>query len=204
MEHFIFTQQDVDNLIKIEPKFKPFIDLDFGTKTINPNVFESIIESMIAQQISGRVAGIITNRLKEKVKVITPQKMLKLTDDEYKEIGLGPQKRGYIRSISNSVKNKDIDLNKLQILTSEEVIEQLTKLKGVGSWTAEMLLIFSLGRRDVLSIKDLGIKKGIAYLYGFNSHKDLSDEFLIKTHNKLKSVGTLASFYFWELSTLTK
>ncbi|PKK95944.1 MAG: hypothetical protein CVV59_01145 [Tenericutes bacterium HGW-Tenericutes-4] len=200
---FLFTQNDVDELIKKEPKFEPYVKR-FGllNRPINSNIFESIVGAMIAQQISGRVATIITHRLLDKVKEVTPQNLLLLTDDEYQEIGLGPQKRGYIKSISKSFLSGEVNENTLKTLIDVELTKELVKLKGVGEWTAQMLLIFSLGKTNVLSYKDLGIRKGIMKLYKKSSIDEITEEFLDKCKKKFAPLNTLASFYLWEIAGL--
>ena len=203
MKYFEYSKKDVNELVKLEPKFKEYINKIGEVKVkINPNVFESIVEAIIAQQISGKAASAITNRLYEKLKPLTPSGILSLSDEDFSYIGLGPQKRGYARSISQSFEEGIIKEEVLIKLNNEQLIEELVKLKGVGSWTAEMLLIFSLARRQVISLKDLGIKKGIAKLYDYSSHKEVSEEFLNKIKQKLSPQGTLASLYLWQIASL--
>ena len=202
---FNFTKEEMDSLLKKEPFFLPYIK-QFGmlNKSINTNVFESIIEAMIAQQISGKAASAITNRLLEKVKIITPKGLLELTDEEYAVIGLGPQKRGYIRSIATAFLNKEITEEGLKRLSDEELTKELVKLKGVGEWTAQMLLIFSLGKKNILSYKDLGIKKGLMRLYNKQSIDEITPAFFEKCKQKFSPHNTLASFYLWEIASLKK
>jgi DNA-3-methyladenine glycosylase II len=199
---FKITKEQVNKLLQKEPKFS-YCVTQFGIpqKTINPNVFESIIEAMIAQQISGKVAQVITNRLVEKVGVITPQSLLALSDEDYQKIGLGAQKRGYIRSISKSFLSGELKEDHLKTLKEQELIKELIKLKGVGEWTAQMLLIFSLGHSNILSYKDLGIKKGLMKLYGKNNIDDITPEFFNECKQTFSPYNTLASFYLWELAS---
>ena len=202
-ENFNYSEKELNDLIKKEPKFKPYVE-NFGIllRAVNENIFESIIEAVISQQISGKVAQVIYNRLIEKIKVVKPENLLLLTDEEYKTIGLGKQKSGYIKSISNSFLNGEIKEENLKFLDDKDVIEELIKLKGVGAWTAEMLLIFSLKRKNVLSAKDLGIRKGLMKLYEKNSLEEINVSFIEECKNKFSPLNTIASFYLWEIASL--
>ena len=200
---YTYTKEQVQELIKKEPAFSEYIQIIGDIEVnINPNIFESIIEAMIAQQISRKVAQIITNRLIEKVKKITPKKILLLTDEDFSQIGLGPQKRGYVRAISTSFSNGQIKEDELLKLNEEELKQELIKLKGVGEWTAEMLLIFSLGKPNILSYKDLGIKKGLVKLYNKNNIEEITSEFFEECKNKFSPLNTLASLYLWKIASL--
>ena len=202
-EEFSFSIEEINELIKKEPKFEIFIE-KFGalTRTVNENIFESIIEAVISQQISGKVAQVIYNRLIEKVKIISPENLLLLNEEEYKIIGLGKQKSSYIISISNSFLNGEIKEDNLKLLDDKKVIEELIKLKGVGEWTAEMLLIFSLKRKNILSAKDLGIRKGLMKLYEKSSIDEVTNSFIEECRQKFSPLNTLASFYLWEIASL--
>ncbi|MGD9901305.1 MAG: DNA-3-methyladenine glycosylase [Spirochaetales bacterium] len=203
MKTYKITEEDLQNLIKREPLFKEYI-AQFGIlkKTINPNIFESIIGAMIAQQISGKAATAITNRLYEKIGAVTPQNLLALTDEDFAFIGLGPQKRGYIRSIADSFATGKITESNLKTLDDKELTEELVKLKGVGEWTAEMLLIFSVGHTNVLSYKDLGIRKGLMKLYQKGNIDEVTPAFFEDCRQKFDPYNTLASFYLWEIASL--
>jgi len=200
---FSFTLEEVNELVKKEPKFAFYIE-KFGalTRTVNENIFESIIDAVVSQQISGKVAQVILNRLIEKAKIVTPKNLLLLSEDDYKLIGLGKQKSTYIKSISNSFLNCEINEHILKTLDDKKVVEELIKLKGVGEWTAEMLLIFSLKRKNVLSAKDLGIRKGLMKLYEKNSLDEITTSFIEECKQKFAPFNTLASFYLWEIASL--
>ncbi len=130
--------------------------------------FISLCSEIIGQQLSGKVADVIEHRFKAVFgkKTITPESVIGLSDDALRATGMSWSKVGFIKDLANKVKTKEIDLSGLIDLSDHDVIAELTKIKGIGPWTAEMFLIFTLGRDDVFSYGDLGLRQGIQKLYG--------------------------------------
>ena len=110
------------------------------------------------------------------------------------------RKAGYIKSAAEAVYSGRIDLSALHELSDEEIIHRLMALPGIGVWTTEMLLIFSLGRKDVLSYGDLAIRRGLCKLYG---HKTLTKEQFARYKSRYSPYGSIASLYLWRLSVET-
>ena len=107
------------------------------------------------------------------------------------------RKAGYIKDFADKVKNKEFDINSINELTNEEIIKKLTALKGIGVWTAEMILIFCLQRPDVLSFGDLAIHRGMRMLY---HHKDIDKKRFEKYAKRYSTYGTVASLYLWAIA----
>lgn len=131
--------------------------------------FLDLIEAIICQQLSDKAGATIFSRFqklfpKEK---ITPKKVLSLTDAVIRNVGPSWSKVQYIKNIAQAVTDGTLDFCALDTLNNEEIIKELTKIKGIGPWTAEMFLMFSLGREDVFSFGDLGLKRAIKNLYHF-------------------------------------
>lgn len=132
------------------------------------NLFEDLIESIINQQLSGKAATTIFNRFKLLFKAKTfpsPKEIMKISDKRIRDCGISYSKIRYIKGICRAIINGDLNVQKIKELTDEEVINELIKLKGVGRWTAEMILIFSLRRPDVFSIGDLGLRTAVSIHY---------------------------------------
>ena len=157
--------------------------------------FSQLCREIIAQQLAGKAAHAIISRFKDSFpnKRITPDKVLSLSEKDLRNVGMSWAKARYIRDLAQKTKDKKVRLNKLHLLEDDLVIDELIKVKGIGNWTAEMFLIFTLGREDVFSHGDLGLRKAIQKLYGF---KDKPNEKQInKIVNKwspYKSYGCLA------------
>ncbi len=129
--------------------------------------YEALVESIIYQQLAGSAARAILNRFKNLYngKIPDPEKYLATEESKLRSAGLSPQKISYIRDLCERIVNDSLDLEELSSLPDEEAVEQLDVIKGVGRWTAEMFLIFVLGRTDVLPVDDLGVQKAAKRLY---------------------------------------
>lgn len=120
-----------------------------------PNTFESLVHIILEQQVSLASALSALNKLQERLPVLEPKEFLQLNDDELRACYLSRQKARYIRLLAQSLLNGEIDLTALEILPDAEVRRQLTALKGIGNWTADIYLIFILHRPDIFPIGDL-------------------------------------------------
>ncbi|MGI6576481.1 MAG: DNA-3-methyladenine glycosylase family protein [Eubacteriales bacterium] len=167
-------------------------------REINPDPFASLVSSIVSQQISGKAAETVWNRLCEMVGEITPESVAKINEPDLQSCGMSFRKAGYIKGIAEAAIKKIVDFDKLHSMPDDEVIRELTKLKGVGEWTAEMILIFSLGRPDIVSYKDFGIRKGMMKLYGISELTPSTFEHYRKVYSPY---GTVASLYLWEIAS---
>lgn len=122
---------------------------------------------IVSQQLSVKAADTIFLRLHNLIlgNRLTPENILCLNDLELKDVGLSRAKIGYLKDLANKVKNKEIILKDLDRLSDQNVIVELTKIKGIGKWTAEMFLMFALGRDDIFSMYDLGLQNAVKKIY---------------------------------------
>jgi DNA-3-methyladenine glycosylase II len=128
--------------------------------------FATLVRSIVYQQLSGKVAIVIFNRLAEAAGApLTPARILKLTPEKLRAIGLSRQKSAYILDLARHTKAGSVAFDKIHQLSDEAVIEHLTAVKGIGVWTAHMFLIFALRRPDVLPTGDLGVRMAIRKAY---------------------------------------
>lgn len=198
MKHYPYTTKETDHLSKADPKLAALIaEHGIINRTIRPDLFEALVASIVSQQISTKAVESVFNRLVEAVGELAPPMILAKSDDELRACGLSYRKVGYIKGICEAVRNGDLDLERLREATDAEVIEELVKLKGIGVWSAEMFLIFSLQREDILSFGDLGIRNGLMRLHGLES---LSKEEFDVFKARYSPYGTVASFYLWALA----
>jgi DNA-3-methyladenine glycosylase II len=151
------------HLARRDAKLKRLI-ARIGPCTLQPHAdhFELVVRSIISQQISTRAALAIHGRLAALVgKRIRPQGILRATDDELRSAGLSRNKVQSLRDLAEKCADGAVRFKQLAGLDDEAVIEQLTPVRGIGRWTAEMFLIFGLGRLDVLPVNDFGLRNGI-------------------------------------------
>lgn len=164
---------------------------------VSKDLFDSLIGYIATQQISNRAAETVRMRISKKFGIVTPEKLMSISDEEVKSVGISMRKALYIKELGKAVFSGKLDINRLTALPDEEVASHLTAMKGIGDWTAEMFLIFSLGRMNIISYKDFAIRKGIMKLYGL---KELDKEVFEKYKKRYSPYGTVASLYIWNLS----
>ena len=158
------------------------------------DLFATLIKSIVGQQISVVAASAIWSRFEDFVGEVTPESILTKTHQEIKEVGLSNRKVEYIVGIAQSWIDGFGEID-WEIMSDEEVIEELVKLRGVGRWTVEMLLIFALLRKDVFPIDDIGLIRGMEKLY--NNGEPLEKSQLYKISDSWKPYRTLGVWYIW-------
>jgi DNA-3-methyladenine glycosylase II len=131
------------------------------------NLFETLCESIVSQQLSVKAGDTIFGRILDLLpkRQLTPLNILKQKDQDLRDAGLSWGKVSYLKDLAQKVKDKEVDLEKLDLLSEEDAIAELTKIKGIGKWTAEMFLMFALGREDVFSHGDVGLQNAIKKIY---------------------------------------
>jgi DNA-3-methyladenine glycosylase II len=162
-----------------------------------PDHFFILARSIISQQISTKAAASITGRLVEALgkSKLTPKGILNLSDEQMRAAGLSAAKVRYLRDLATHVEGRILRLRALRRLEDEEVIEQLIQVKGIGRWTAEMFLMFSLGRPDVLPIDDLGFRSAVKKHYLL---EDLPKrDALIELAECWRPYRSIATWYLW-------
>jgi DNA-3-methyladenine glycosylase II len=195
---FVFAEQEMAQLKEADDQMKRLIDI-IGPlqRYYTADLFPSLINIIVAQQLSNKVADAIWAKLSSRFPDITPEKLLAEGESTYREIGLSNSKVRYIKNTAEAVLSGELPLETIHLLKDEEITERLTAIKGIGPWSAEMFLIFSLCRKDILSFGDLGIRKGIQWLYSLE--EPLTIEQFAEIKGRYSPHGTLASLYLWEI-----
>jgi len=197
MKYFEYGETELAHLRKKDKKLGAAIDrIGMIQREINPDLFSSLVESVIGQQISNKAAATVCRRLND-ICGMDSHKLHALTMGEIQACGMSMRKASYIKNIAGAAVSKAIDFDTLPEKTDEEVIKALTAVKGIGVWTAEMLLIFSLMRPNVVSYGDLAIRRGMMNVYGF---KELPKEKFMRYAKRYAPYGSVASLYLWALS----
>jgi len=156
--------------------------------------FEDLVDAITGQQLSGKAATTIFNRVKDKCGgKITPEKLIKLKTEELRSCGLSYAKCSYVKDLADRVQNKKLKVNILEKLSDEEISKELVAVKGIGQWTADMFLMFTLGRADIFPALDLGIKNGVKKL----TKKDLKPKELLEFGTQFAPYRTVAAWYIW-------
>jgi DNA-3-methyladenine glycosylase II len=192
----------IEHLRKNDPKLRSVIDqspiFDREPQHTPSACFNSLVRAIVYQQLSGKAAGTIYGRIQERfAPVFTPEHFDQAHHDELRSLGLSNAKTLALKDLSAKVLTNDIDLTKLPTMDNADVIEYLVKVKGIGPWSAQMFLMFTLVRPDILPLADLGIKKGAMRVYGLSTLPDASVLLQLQSANKWSPYSTVASWYLW-------
>jgi DNA-3-methyladenine glycosylase II len=187
----------ISHLKKSDPVLSAIIQRvgDYRIQFRDPN-FETLVKSIVNQQLSGRVASVIFARLLAAAGGrVTPESILKLRPARMRKLGLSGQKTTYIRDLARHTRDGAVVFEDLVDLPDNEVIERLTKVKGIGVWTAHMFLMFALRRTDVLPVGDLGIRNAIRKAYNLVEMPAPAEVEAIAAG--WRPYCTVASWYLW-------
>ena len=181
------------------PNLKRLFNIfDVPELDIEKNYFWSLCRSIIYQQISGKAAKTISDRfiaLFPSEKNYKPKEVLDINVDNLYGVGLSKQKASYIKNIAEAYNVNFIINNNFSIMTDAEIIKQLTNIKGIGRWTAEMFLIFTLRRSDVFPVTDLGVQKGFQVFYSLDELPSI--DLMNEKAEKWRPYRTIVTLYLW-------
>jgi DNA-3-methyladenine glycosylase II len=187
----------VNHLKKSDPVLRAIIErvgpcrMEFG-----PPEFASLAESIVYQQLNGKAAVTIFNRFAALAgDPITPEGILKLSDEQLRAVGLSKQKSSYMKDLAEKTKAGLLDFSKLPALSDKEVIEHLTQVKGIGVWTAHMFLMFTLKRADVLPTGDYGVQAAMKKHY--RKRKMPKPKEMEKIARAWSPYRSVACWYLW-------
>lgn len=167
------------------------------TLDLSEDYFVSLAESIIGQQLSIKAAATIWRRVVELLGDITPDNILGVSDEDLRKVGISRPKISYIRDLAEKALSGKINFSELDRLSDGEVVKLLTEVKGIGRWTAEMFLIFSLGRLDVMAYDDIGLQRSFKWLLGLDDFP--GKEYMEEYCSKWKPYCSIASLYLWEI-----
>ncbi|NMB24515.1 MAG: DNA-3-methyladenine glycosylase 2 family protein [Firmicutes bacterium] len=199
MQYFPYGETEITYLQSQDPKLGKEIErLGMIKRQVIPDPFESLINSIISQQISKKAAATVSGRVYDLLDgCVAPESIISVGPAAIKGCGMSERKAGYIMGIAEAALSGEVDFDTLHTLSDQEIIKKLITLRGVGVWTAEMLLIFSLARPDVVSYGDLAIRRGMMTLYGLD---ELSRKQFATYAKRYSPYGSVASLYLWALA----
>ena len=195
---FDYGRKEMDHLLDVDPILGLAITrLGHLKRQVMPDLFPALVYNIVSQLVSLKSAETVWRNMIESFGIISSENLVLFSADDIQKCGMTMKKAVCIKDVSELSLNKELDLGNFKNLSDDEVIAQLTKVKGIGRWTAEMILILSMERPDVLSFGDLAIRKGMEKLYNIEK---LSKEQFEKYKNLYTPYGSVASIYLWELS----
>jgi len=196
----VTLQAAADHLSRHDPVLKPVI-ARAGLASLKPhtNYYGALGSSIVSQQLSVKVADVIEGRFLELFggKFPTPEEILSVDVEQLRAIGFSYAKGRYVHDLAEHIIDGRVTFDKIPQQTNEEIIAELTDVKGIGEWTVHMFLIFCVGRLDVLPTGDLGIKNGIRALYDFEDVPTPSQMIELAKNNHWAPYESVASWYVW-------
>jgi DNA-3-methyladenine glycosylase II len=194
----VFFRKGYNHIRRRDPKLKPLLE-KHGPINFEPqgDMFEAIVESILSQQLAGAAAEAIIRRVRAthpEGKLI-PEHLHSTRAAKLRRAGVSPQKLGYLRDLTSRLTRGTLELESLRPMPDEEIIRVLDEVKGIGPWTVQMLLIFTLGRADVLPVDDYGIRSGISQIYGMGTLPKKAE--IEKLAEKWHPYCSVASLYLW-------
>lgn len=164
------------------------------------NYYHELVDSIISQQLSVKAARTIEGRFKDLFggDFPSPEQILQKDIEELRAVGLSRPKARYIQDLAAKILDGTVSFDSIDELSNDEIIAELTKVKGIGVWTVHMFLMFCMGRLDVLPTGDLGIKNGIAKLYELDHPPTERDVEIIAAQYNWHPYESVASWYVWQ------
>jgi DNA-3-methyladenine glycosylase II len=186
--------------LKKDKKLATIIHEPLPLLQLRQNIPLRLMASIMSQQLNTKVAQVIYKRFLEiyQGEEPGPKQVLDTPSETLRSIGLSNAKVDYVKNVAAFCIENAITDTKLMLLTNDEIIDLLTQIKGVGKWTVEMLLMFTLGREDVFAVDDLGIQQAMIKIYKLSTDdKKLLKEKMLKIASKWKPYRTYACMHLW-------
>jgi len=193
----IITEDEIELFLQSEPKLRKYVNLvNLELRPTMSPPFDRLVESVVFQQLSGKAASTIFGRFVNLIGEMTPENILKYKIEDFRGVGLSSQKAQYVHNIAIEFEvggsmSQYQDAKSLDSLSNDEIILLFSQIKGVGEWTVEMYLIFGLGRLDVFSSKDLGVRKGLQKIYELKELPTPKAALEITKHWKNSTIGNI-------------
>ena len=191
-------QYDEVELLRKDPILGEIIDKvgDYSLKKRTQH-FAVLVESIISQQLATNAAEAIFRRFRKLYpRFPTTTQILSTRKSKLRKAGLSGMKIDYLKDLARNIEEGRLDMKSLPKMSDDEVIEHLTQVKGIGRWTAEMFLIFSLGRQDVLPVHDLGLRKGVQMAFSLTELPKPKE--VEKLGERWRPYRSIATWYLWK------
>jgi DNA-3-methyladenine glycosylase II len=197
-QYFAYGEKEIAYLKAQDAALSRAID-EIGQirREVIPDLFMALINSIIGQQISAKAHKTVWERFQAAFDPVTPEHIAALPAEVLQACGMSMRKVSYIQGIAHHVLDGSLDLIALQTMSDDEVCKTLSRMKGIGVWTAEMLMIFSMQRMDVMSWGDMAILRGLRMLH---HHRKITPKLFAKYKKRYSPYATVASLYLWQIS----
>lgn len=196
--YFKYGEKEISYLKNKDKKLAEVIEkVGLIERETDPELFSALVHHIVGQQISTKAQATIWERMKKSLGAVTPETILNASVDEIRSFGISLRKVEYIKDFAEKVHTGEFDIEAAEKTEDDELIKYLTTLKGVGVWTAEMILLFCLQRPNVFSFDDLAIKRGLRMVY---HHRKIDRKLFEKYRRRFTPYCSVASLYLWAVS----
>lgn len=195
---FEYGQKEIEYLKQKDKRLAHVIDqIGYIEREVDEDLFSAIVHQMISQQISNQAQATIWKRLNDQYKTVDANTILAKGIENLRSVGISSRKAEYIMDFADKVQRKQFDLESLWNQEDDEVIYNLIQIKGIGVWTAEMILLFCMQRKNILSFQDYGIQKGLRMIY---HHRKIDCKLFKKYKRRFSPYCSVASLYLWAVA----
>lgn len=196
--YFSYSEKETDYLKGRDGTLGQVIDrIGHVKRAVIPDLFTALVHSITGQQVSTKAHSTLWARMQDVIGDITPENIIGIPDEKIRGTGISSRKVAYIKNAAFKVRDGAIDLQNLHGLPEQEVADILCSLDGIGRWSAEMLMLFSMQRPDILSYGDLAIRRGLCIVHGLGN----IDRNIFEKYRRLYSpYGSVASLYLWAVA----
>ena len=196
MKYVQYGETETEYLKRKDKRLAEVIDrIGHIDRPMDDDLYSSVVHHIIGQQISSAAQKTIWNRLREKLGEVTPERMHTLSREELQTCGMTFRKAEYILDFTDQVVSGQFDLAAVAAMDDAEAIAALSRLKGIGVWTAEMILLFALGRKNIFAYDDLAVQRGLRMVY---HHRKIDRKLFEKYRRRFSPYCSVASLYFWK------
>lgn len=196
--YFKYGEKEISYLKNKDKKLAEVIEkVGLIERETDPKLFSALVHHIVGQQISTKAQATIWERMKKSLGAVTPETILNASVDEIRSFGISLRKVEYIKDFAEKVHTGEFDIEAAEKMEDDELIKYLTTLKGVGVWTAEMILLFCLQRPNVFSFDDLAIQRGLRMVY---HHRKIDRKLFEKYKRRFSPYCSVASLYLWAVS----
>ena len=196
--YFAYGERELSYLRQKDKRFGAVMDrIGHIDRAVDPDLFSSVVHHIIGQQISTKAQATIWQRIHDTLDSINAETILKAGVPALQALGMTFRKAEYITDFAEKVHTGAFDLNAVERMNDEDAIRALSSLKGIGVWTAEMILLFCLQRPDIFSYDDLAIRRGLRMVY---HHREIDRERFERYRRRFSPYGSVASLYLWAVA----
>lgn len=196
--YFQYGEKEIKYLTQKDQKIKEVIQkIGQINRQVDNDLFSSVIHHIIGQQISTKAQATIWQRMNENFSSINEDTIFLVGIEKLQKLGITFRKAEYIIDFAQKVKNGSVDLKSIENKSDDEAIKQLSSLKGIGIWTAEMILLFCMQRPNIFSYSDLGILRGLRMVY---HHRKIDRKLFEKYRKRFSPYCSVASLYLWAVA----